>query len=373
LELRSAWGAGGGPEKTILQGAARTDPSRFAVTVCYLRDARDAAFGIDVEARQMHVDYVEVKERHSYDLRAWGDVRRLLRERHIDIVQAHEYKTDLIAAWLKRAERIVPLATVHGWSGSSWRESLYYACDKRLLRSFPCTVAVSTEIAATLLRVGVNPARIRTIVNGIDATLYHRDVAQRSAVRDALRLRPDDYVVGAVGRLEREKRFDVLLRAVASLRTRRSDVYLVIAGAGSLVDELGSMAAQLGIAERCRFLGHRHDVIGLHQALDLYVQSSDHEGTSNSVLEAMAMETPIVATRVAGTLDLIREDIDGLLVAPRDPQALALAIERCCAEPQAAARRCAAARARVENELSFDRRQRAIESVYAELMAGRRS
>src|SRR5947207_917056 len=94
LELRSVRGTGGGPEKTILMGAARADRARFAVTVCYIRDARDGVFSIDGRAAPLGVDYVEVHERHSLDPRIWPELRRLVRERRIDIVHAHEYKTD---------------------------------------------------------------------------------------------------------------------------------------------------------------------------------------------------------------------------------------------------------------------------------------
>src|SRR5437868_14724069 len=97
LELRSVRGTGGGPEKTILLSAARSNPERFAVTACYLRDRRDPNFGVDVLAKKLGVNYVEVGERHSFDFRIWPALRRLARERAIDIVHSHDYKTDLLA------------------------------------------------------------------------------------------------------------------------------------------------------------------------------------------------------------------------------------------------------------------------------------
>ena len=143
LEIRSVRGTGGGPEKTILLSAARFDPDRVQTTVCYIRDARDDVFGIDKRAAAMGVDYVEVHERHSFDPSAWAALRRVVRERQIDIVHAHEYKTDLLAWWLSKVEDVVPLSTVHGWSGHSWRErALYYPADRRLLLAFPRIIAV---------------------------------------------------------------------------------------------------------------------------------------------------------------------------------------------------------------------------------------
>src|SRR5215813_8107252 len=111
LELRSVRGTGGGPEKTILLGAARSDPARIAVTVCYIRDARDDVFSIDRRADGLPIDYVELRERNSTDWRVWPQLKQLVRERQIDIVHAHDYKTDLLVWLLGRGRHAIPLAT----------------------------------------------------------------------------------------------------------------------------------------------------------------------------------------------------------------------------------------------------------------------
>src|SRR5260370_38560090 len=90
LELRSVRGIGGGPEKTILQGAALADPRHFAVTVCYLRNARDTAFRIDEQAAQLHIDYHEIHEGSSRDPRMWSSLRRSVRGRQIDFINCDE-------------------------------------------------------------------------------------------------------------------------------------------------------------------------------------------------------------------------------------------------------------------------------------------
>src|SRR5262245_58047416 len=95
LELRSVRGTGGGPEKTILMGAAMADPRSVHVTVCYLRDRRDEVFSIDARARHAHVDYVEVIERHSFDPGVWPQLKALIADRRIDLLHAHDYKTNL--------------------------------------------------------------------------------------------------------------------------------------------------------------------------------------------------------------------------------------------------------------------------------------
>jgi glycosyltransferase involved in cell wall biosynthesis len=372
LELRSVRGTGGGPEKTILLGAARTDPRRFAVTVCYLRDARDGVFNVTQKAADLPVDYVELVERHSLDWTLWFNLRKLVRDRSIDIVHAHDYKTDLLAWLVAKTEGITAMSTVHGWTGHSRRERwFYYPIDKRILGLFSHLVAVSNDVRRELVAHGTSPSRVVTIVNGIDHTAFRRDPIRAPSVRRTLGLCDEDLVVGAVGRLEPQKRFDLLIEAVAQLQPRKRSLKLLIVGDGSLRRRLIDQIEGLRLSRSCSLLGHRTDIIDLHHAFDLFVQSSDYEGTSNALLEAMALETPIVATDVGGTGEIIRHGVDGLIVSPGDLRSLARTIEIALGDRDASASRVASARHRVETDLSFDARMNALEAIYVELF-GRR-
>jgi glycosyltransferase involved in cell wall biosynthesis len=367
LELRSVRGTGGGPEKTILQSAANADRRRFEVVVCYIRDDRDDVYAIDRRAAELGVDYVEVRERHSFDPAIWPALRSLVRQRRIQIVHSHEHKTDLLAWALAAREDVVPLSTAHGWAGDSRRERVYYAVDKRLLARFPCVIAVSSAIKAELVRTGSRAEQIVVIPNGIDHRAFVRDGSQRDRVRAALGLSPGQIVIGAVGRLEAEKRFDLLIEAVAHLRRTRPQIQLLIAGEGRARADLESQISALALAPACRLLGQRADVVALHHAFDLFVQSSDREGTPNVVLEAMALETPIVATDVGGTAELVTDGVHGLIVPRGDAVRLREAIDRVLADPKAALDRVREARRRVETELSFEHRTSRVEAIYDRL------
>jgi len=372
LELRSVWGTGGGPEKTILLGTARTDRRRFDVTVCYLRDRRDPIFSVDAKAADLPVNYVELLESHSFDTTILPRLRRLVRERAIDIVHAHDYKTNVLAWLLSRLEAIIPLSTVHGWTGHSARERwVYYPLDKRVLRMFPAVIAVSSDARRELVERGARPDNVHVVLNGIDHMAFRRDRGLEPDARRALSLAAADVVIGAVGRVEPQKRFDLLLDAFAALRTRHSRLKLVIAGAGSRLDELREHANRLNLGDSCQLLGNRTDIARLHHAFNLFVQSSDYEGTPNAVLEAMAFETPVVATSAGGTAEILRHGIDGLIVAPRDSGAIASAIESVLRDPDAARTRASAARRRVETDLSFETRMGAVEAIYVELFQRR--
>jgi len=369
LELRSVRGTGGGPEKTILAGARCHDASRFRITVCYLRDVRDNVFRIGERARSLALDYVEVRERHSLDSGIWHQLLALTRERRFDILHGHDYKTNLLAWLLARRTGALAMATAHGWTGRSLRERwIYYPGDRRVLRRLPRLVAVSTDVRDTLVRAGVRPSSTTVLLNGIDPEAFRRDAARRERMRRTLGIGPGVKLVGAVGRLEAQKRFDVLLDAFANVREDWRSIELAIVGDGSLRDGLETQARQLGIADACRFLGFRSDIAELHDAFDLFVQSSEYEGTPNAVLESMAMETPIVATDVGGTRELAFPGEHALIVPPGNVVALGAAMRNVLADPAAAWRRSVAARQRVEQELSFAQRTRRLEGIYEGLL-----
>ena len=369
LELRSVRGTGGGPEKTILLGAAMADPKRAQVTVCYLRDQRDTVFSIDERAVQAGVDYVEIPERHSFDPTVWPTLRRLIEARQIDLVHAHDYKTDILALLLAKATGVAALSTVHGWTGHSTRERLcYYPVDKKVLSRFSRLIAVSSEIGRELTRYGAEPSRITTVLNGIDPRQFRRDPSRVPAARAALGLVADDIAIGAVGRLEPQKRFDLLLEAFAVVHARRPNTRLFIVGDGSQRTWLSQQIQALRLTESCTLVGHASDVRPSHHAFDLFVQSSEYEGTPNAVLEAMALETPIVATDAGGTAELVQDGVHGRILPIGRVDRLIHAMQEALADSNAARKMADRARLRVEGELSFESRVRRVEGIYAEML-----
>src|SRR5204862_3934643 len=108
---------------------------------------------------------------------------------------------------LSLREPIVPLSTAHGFAGDSPQEQIYYAVEKRLLARFPRVIAVSNPIRDELLRTGSRPDRITVVNNGIDHRVFVRRREREAAARAGLGFGGDEIVIGAVGRLESEKRF----------------------------------------------------------------------------------------------------------------------------------------------------------------------
>ena len=318
------------------------------------------------------MNYVELLESHSFDPTIFPRLRRLVREREIDIVHAHDYKTNVLAWLLSRFEAIIPLSTVHGWTGHSARERwLYYPIDKRVLAHVP---GGNRGLERRPPRAG----RARR-APGERSRRAQRDRSQSLPTRSLARGR------GATRAGARRNRFrrgsgrksraaEAVRPAPGSLRraeAQASTSKLIVAGAGSRLEELRDQARRLNLGEACQLLGNRTDIARLHHAFNLFVQSSDYEGTPNAVLEAMAFESPVVATSAGGTAEIVRHGIDGVIVPPGTGGRLPTPSSRCWANPTrhgpAPVRRDAGSRP----ILSFEARMNAVEAIYVELFQRR--
>jgi glycosyltransferase involved in cell wall biosynthesis len=154
-------------------------------------------------------------------------------------------------------------------------------------------------------------------------------------MRERLGIEPDSFVILYSGRFHRQKGVRYLLEAFVLLKERYSSDFpllLLLAGDGP---EREALEAKFGnvLGDSCRFLGHREDMPDLLAATDLFVLPSLWEGCPMVILEAWAAGVPVIATDVPGTRDLIRDGENGLLVPPKDPVALAEAIERLWKDP----------------------------------------
>jgi glycosyltransferase involved in cell wall biosynthesis len=209
----------------------------------------------------------------------------------------------------------------------------------------------------------VPPRRLVVVRNAIKVPAAGRVVDP--TLRTALIRGRSDYVVLTPARLHPQKGHVYLLAAAAQV----PEATFVLAGDGPLRLELEAQASALGIAERCVFLGERSDVPDLLAAADLLVLPSLFEGLPLSVLEAMAAERPVVATAIGGTDEAVVHEQSGLLVPPRDPVALASAIQRLRTDPGLARRLASAGRGRVEREFSSEITAGRVMQIYDEVLA----
>jgi glycosyltransferase involved in cell wall biosynthesis len=227
----------------------------------------------------------------------------------------------VVLTWMNRATGFCPRPTpnrpfVHVARLGGYYNLKYYRACAHLIGN---TRSIVDYIAAA----GFPRERVHYLPNFVDA------VSAAPASREQHATPADAPLLLALGRLHRNKGFDVLLHALADL----PGVYLWVGGAGPLRDELAALARRLGVGERVRFLGWRDDVAALYAACDVFVCSSRLEPLGNVVIEAWAHRKPVVAAAAAGPAALIADAETGLKVATEDAPALARAVRRLLDEP----------------------------------------
>jgi sugar transferase (PEP-CTERM/EpsH1 system associated) len=312
----------------------------------------------------------ELNRRDGNDPSLVWNLFRLFRREQPDIVHTHAWGTLLEGLVAARFAR-VPVV-IHGEHGTlqlrprqRWAQRFAWAAADRVL-------SVSSRLADRMAReTGFPRERIRVIRNGVDLTRFGS--VDHSAARAALGLSGTSRSVVTVGRLVPVKDHATLLQAFARVHRDDPAAVVVVAGDGPLREPLAARAAALGVDHCVRFLGHRPDVELVLAAADVFVLSSESEGLSNTILEAMASGLPIVATRVGGADELVLDGETGQLVAPHSPSELAQALARLLGDPMLRRSMGAAGRARVEAEFSLAGMVGRYESLYMEAAATKRA
>jgi glycosyltransferase involved in cell wall biosynthesis len=368
LHARVVCDTGGGPDKTILNSPRFVEPYGYRMLCAYLHPPGDPGFEqLRQRAEACQATLVGIADRGPFDLRAIRALIRLCREEQVTIWHGHDYKSNSLGLLLKRFWPMRLVTTVHGWIDNTRRLSLYNTIDRFALRHYERVVCVSENLRQRCLEAGIRPERCLVIENGIDLDYYRRTQSTAEA-KQRVGIAPNRLVVGAVGRLSLEKGFDLLIQAIGRLVEQRVDVQLVVVGEGDQRANLEREIVRLGLTDRVLLAGFRSDTLDWYQAMDVYCLSSLTEGLPNVVLEAMALEVPVVATKVAGVPDLLGQGASGVLVDPGDVAALTAALARVLADEAGRRRFGEAGRHTVENNYSFAKRMEKIRGVYEQLL-----
>jgi glycosyltransferase involved in cell wall biosynthesis len=188
-----------------------------------------------------------------------------------------------------------------------------------------------------LLEQGYDPSKIVVIRNGIVMARFAKREPNERLRRD-LGIPLSARLVAVFSRLNRMKGVQYFLDAAIVLAARFPDVWFLVAGDGGSRNELEEHARQLGLGQRIVFTGFRTDVPDLLSEATISVLPSLSEGTSNTLLESMAAGIPVIATRVGGNIEVVEDEVSGLLVPPRDSAALVAATGRLLEDPGMALR-----------------------------------
>src|SRR5208337_1486496 len=337
----------GGQEKLLVEFARHTEPRSF--------DLRFISIGLRGEL-------AEDVEAQGWPLIALGapsglkpslivKLAAILRRWRPDVVHTHDQRALFYAGPAARLIGVpMVVHTRHGRDvDATPRQTIMFRGLARLVDRFVC---VSEEVAALSRRQGIDESKLHTILNGIDIGRFgfHGPDARGPVV--------------TVARVSPEKDIDNLVRATVLAVERAPALRVEIAGGGPCREEMGRLAAELGVADRITFMGEVRDVPAVLARARMFVLPSRSEGIPLTVLEAMARGLPVVATRVGGLAEVVEQGVTGLLVPPADPAELGTAMAELWGDPDRLDRLGHAGRRRAEECFDVRRMVAQYEALY---------
>jgi glycosyltransferase involved in cell wall biosynthesis len=369
-----ATGTSGGAQEHVFSLVTRIDRQRYDVSVLSLSNGP--------AVRRLERSGVPVCVLDDMDDAAAIDaVAAHLAAVKADVVHNHMYRAEVVgtqAAWSlagpptsargRARRRPFIVGTVHS---SRVRSDADRELVRRLTPRMDHLIAVSRAIVRKIEDEGRDGAPVSLIYNGVDLTRYAEpDIC--GTLHEEFPIPLGAPIVGVVARLEQEKGHPTLIEAWPAVLAAVPSAHLLVVGEGSTREALEAQVAALGIGSSVTFTGRRDDVPAVTAALDVAVLPSYREAQGLSILEAMALYRPVVASAVGGIPEMIEHGRTGLLVPPRDPATLAAAIVRLLADHPYADTLARAGRDLVYDRFCVELMVRAIESIYDEAVADER-
>jgi len=270
---------------------------------------------------------------------------------------------------VSRWQKLPWVSYVHGWTQENRKILFYNWTEKMMVRKSDRIIAVSQNMKDRLQLGSKIASKSLVIKNSLTLKTSEIQQSHRTELLDYRFQSPEhELMLLAVGRLSPEKGFIYLLRAVELLSLEISHLKLILVGDGPEKKNLVSEAQRLKISDKVVFAGTQKNLRPYFEMATIYCQPSLSEGIPLSILEAMASQKAIVATRVGGIPEVIQDGIDGILIDPRDPMALKRALQNLWQSPDIRSRLGKAARLEIERNYSSRNRTRRIFEIYDQLL-----
>jgi glycosyltransferase involved in cell wall biosynthesis len=295
--------------------------------LCSIGDLNEKEKPLEVEAQSRKLEVIKIRIPRGLKLRSALKILHDARYHKADILHLHGYKDTILVGLLPRFLRGIPaIRTLHGWTSKTKlsRIWLYEKLDRFCLKRLDGIVSVNTNLVDQVKRF-VKRAPVITIENGIPPLRFNKEqiLQEEGELAEFCR---DAFVVGGVGRFSKEKGFTYLVEAMSVLVAKRPELKLVLIGEGDQQKELERIIQEERLAQHVFFAGYKHDAARYLPIFDVFVLPSLTEGLPIVLLEAMQAGVPVVATRVGGVPDVLKNGEYGALVESGTGKALAQSV-----------------------------------------------
>ncbi|RDV29201.1 glycosyltransferase [Alteromonas aestuariivivens] len=300
---------------------------------------------------------------NRFDVGAVGKLAALIKERQIDVLHTHGYKSDIIGVMAARKAGIPCVVTPHGFENAAdikLRAFIWLGC--LAMKYAAKVVPLSRQLMEDVKKFNIPASKLAYIQNGVD-------LSEVEAVRLTKQPKPDEQVktIGFVGQMISRKNIHAILDCFDTLYRKRQDIRLVLLGDGDARPALEEYCTTLNSSAAIEFLGFRNDRLALLRDFDLFVMTSTLEGIPRCLMEACAMEIPVSAYNIAGVDQLITNKESGLLATLHDQEQLQKDWECLLDQPKYAAQLATNARTFVETHFSAQRMANEYYELFREL------
>ena len=266
---------------------------------------------------------------------AYKDLKKIIKNEKYDLIHTHTPVASVISRLAcKNIKDIKVLYTAHGFHFhkdaplQNWL--IYYPIEKWLSRYTDCLITINEEDYKTAINKKFKAKEIKMVHGvGVDLSKFEsQTIEKKNLIRKEYGYKEDDFILFYAAELNANKHQDLLINVLNNLKDKMPNIKLLLAGTGSLESQYKEQVNKLDLNKNVEFLGFRSDIKNLLMLSDVAVASSRREGLPVNVMEAMATGLPLVVTDVRGHRDLVKNDVNGYLVATDDVQGFVNAVEK---------------------------------------------
>jgi glycosyltransferase involved in cell wall biosynthesis len=365
----------GGAERHLVEVVKHIDKSRFSPYVCTLVDG--GALRSEIENAGIPLYSVDFRGlRSKYDpFSLWNLLKKLIRlyhfmrEQQFAIVHGYLFWAYVFGAFAGRAARVPTIIASRRSLGNFKANKRHYLFIERIANRLTDLLIVNSHAVKNdvVRQEKVAPTKIRVIHNGIDLKPFAK-LVDIAAKKQEFKIAPEAPLIGVIANYIHYKGHRYMIDALAQVRTIFPNVRCLLIGEGPMRPAIEAWIRERDLAENIILTGTRKDIAELIAAFDISVLPSLEEGFSNTILESMAAGKPVIVTAVGGNPEAVDDGKTGILVPPRDPEALAGALLELLRNPERARALGRAARERVEREFGIGRMIERMEDIYTRLM-----
>ena len=355
----------GGAERQLLNLVSNLDKEKYDICVGYFQGKGE----LEKEFQDNKVKVKKFRFRGLWDVSSWRQVYQHLKANKYTIVHTHGFKADFLGAVLGKLAGVpVIISTVHNQE-AYLKNPIVKILEKWIIFSIDDIIIVVSDGVKKFLMdtTGISESKIRKVYYGIEPLEINID--KEKDIRREFGIDKGAPLVGCIGRLVKQKGHRYLIEAAGRVIRDFPEAKFLIVGKGGLEKKLKKLARKLNLDSGVIFAGFREDIYSVINGLDLLVQPSLWEGLGLVLLEAMALGKPIVATNVGGIPEAVKDKEAGILVEPKNSEALAGAIIHLLKDSSLAARMGETGRSLVVERFSLSKMAQEMKIIYGKEIA----